>query len=180
MVHGLSCPRHVGSSQTRARTCVPCTGRWIPNHCATREAPLARFKNTSLSSIEFACNLLWNTSTNVGKGQDTSVFTAVLVCSNKRLESPMYFSTSTWLDNFGYIHKMDTLKPLERRKNYLSLDIENIQDVFRKRKKAMFNTGCRIISYHFCGGRKGEGRIYLLTYYSKSPTNKRVVLRARL
>ena len=26
------------SSQTRARTRVPCTGRQIPNHCATREA----------------------------------------------------------------------------------------------------------------------------------------------
>ena len=32
-------PRHVGSSRTRARTCVPCTGRRILNHCATREAP---------------------------------------------------------------------------------------------------------------------------------------------
>ena len=31
-------PRHVGSSQTRARTRVPCTGRQIFNHCATREA----------------------------------------------------------------------------------------------------------------------------------------------
>ena len=30
--------RHVGSSQTRARTRVPCIGRHILNHCATREA----------------------------------------------------------------------------------------------------------------------------------------------
>ena len=30
-------PRHVGSSQTRARTRVPCIGRWILNHCTTRE-----------------------------------------------------------------------------------------------------------------------------------------------
>ena len=35
---GLVAPRHVGSSWTRARTCVPCTGRRILNHCATREA----------------------------------------------------------------------------------------------------------------------------------------------
>ena len=35
---GLVAPRHVGSSQTRARTRVPCIGRWILNHCATREA----------------------------------------------------------------------------------------------------------------------------------------------
>ena len=32
-------PWHVGSSQTRARTRVPCIGRQILNHCATREAP---------------------------------------------------------------------------------------------------------------------------------------------
>ena len=31
-------PRHVGSSQARARTRVPCIGRQILNHCATREA----------------------------------------------------------------------------------------------------------------------------------------------
>ena len=35
---GLVAPRHVGSSRTRARTRVPCIGRWILNHCATREA----------------------------------------------------------------------------------------------------------------------------------------------
>ena len=37
---GPVAPRHVGSSQTRARTRVPCIGRRILNHCATREAPL--------------------------------------------------------------------------------------------------------------------------------------------
>ena len=36
---GPAAPRHVGSSQTRARTRVPCIGRPTPNHCATREAP---------------------------------------------------------------------------------------------------------------------------------------------
>ena len=34
----LVAPRHVGSSQTRARTRAPCTGRQILNHCTTREA----------------------------------------------------------------------------------------------------------------------------------------------
>ena len=34
---------HVGSSQTRARTRVPCIGRQIFNHCATREALLEDF-----------------------------------------------------------------------------------------------------------------------------------------
>ena len=34
---GLVAPWHVGSSWTRARTRVPCVGRRIRNHCATRE-----------------------------------------------------------------------------------------------------------------------------------------------
>ena len=29
----------MGSSRTRDRTCVPCIGRRLLNHCATREAP---------------------------------------------------------------------------------------------------------------------------------------------
>ena len=36
---GLVAPRHVGSSPTRAQTRVPCIGRQIVNHCATREDP---------------------------------------------------------------------------------------------------------------------------------------------
>ena len=36
-------PPHVGSSQTRARTHVPCIGRQILNHCATRETQLWSF-----------------------------------------------------------------------------------------------------------------------------------------
>ena len=35
----LVAPRHVGSSQTRARTRVACIGRQILNHCAAREVP---------------------------------------------------------------------------------------------------------------------------------------------
>ena len=42
---GPAAPRHVGSSQTRARTHVPCTGRQTPNHCATREAPMCLLFN---------------------------------------------------------------------------------------------------------------------------------------
>ena len=34
---GPVAPRHVGSSQTKARTCVLCIGRQILNPCATRE-----------------------------------------------------------------------------------------------------------------------------------------------
>ena len=41
---GPAAPRHVGSSQTRARTRVPCISRQILNHCATREAPICKFE----------------------------------------------------------------------------------------------------------------------------------------
>ena len=37
---GLVAPRHVGSSRTRARTCVPCISGRILNHCATRQVPI--------------------------------------------------------------------------------------------------------------------------------------------
>ena len=40
---GLVAPQLVGSSQTRARTRVPCIGRQILNHCATREVPKHNF-----------------------------------------------------------------------------------------------------------------------------------------
>ena len=48
---GLVTPRHVGSSQTRARTRVPCIGRQILNHCATREAPHHGNLNSPLERI---------------------------------------------------------------------------------------------------------------------------------
>ena len=40
---GPAAPRHVGSSQTRARTRVPRISRQTLNHCATREAPGSKF-----------------------------------------------------------------------------------------------------------------------------------------
>ena len=45
---GPVAPWHVGSSQTRARTRVPCIGRRILNHCATREAPKCRYSVITL------------------------------------------------------------------------------------------------------------------------------------
>ena len=52
---GLVAPRHVGSSQTRARTCVPCIGRQILNHSATREAPLSCIKPLRKSKSRCLC-----------------------------------------------------------------------------------------------------------------------------
>ena len=46
--------RHVGFSQTRARTHVPCIGRQILNHCATREAPGSDF----LMNMEFPLGVM--------------------------------------------------------------------------------------------------------------------------
>ena len=51
---GLVAPRHVGSSQTRARTRVPCIGRWILNHCTTREVPSRKPLSTSIPSHPFS------------------------------------------------------------------------------------------------------------------------------
>ena len=50
---GLVAPRHVGSSQTRARTRVPCIGRQIFNHCATREAPVQLFSHKPREPTSF-------------------------------------------------------------------------------------------------------------------------------
>ena len=48
---GLVAPRHVGSSLTRARTRVPCIGRWILNHCTTREAQEIRLWRSATSCV---------------------------------------------------------------------------------------------------------------------------------
>ena len=41
-----------GIFRTRARTCVPCLGRWILNHCATWEAPVARHLKLKFRQID--------------------------------------------------------------------------------------------------------------------------------
>ena len=51
---GLVAPQHVGSSQTRARTPVPCIGRQTLNHCATREALFIRFLDLNFYNL-FLC-----------------------------------------------------------------------------------------------------------------------------
>ena len=60
---GLVTPWHVGSSQTRARTRVPCIGRRTLNHCATREAPIMALLSASvehkLSRAEGSPPVIW-------------------------------------------------------------------------------------------------------------------------
>ena len=48
---GLVAPRHVGSSRTRAQTRVPCIGRQILNHCATREVQGGLSYNQNFSEV---------------------------------------------------------------------------------------------------------------------------------
>ena len=54
----------MGSSQTRARTRVPCIGRRMLNHCTTREVPLVNFwVGSGVPSISFRLVTLvsgWN------------------------------------------------------------------------------------------------------------------------
>ena len=47
----LVAPQHVGPSQTKDRTRVPCTGRRILNHCATREVPTGFLKELHCQEI---------------------------------------------------------------------------------------------------------------------------------
>ena len=55
---GLVALRHVGSSQTRDQTRVPCIGRWILNHCATREVPTLTFFKTFLGGTSLVVQWL--------------------------------------------------------------------------------------------------------------------------
>ena len=54
---GLVAPRHVGSSQTRARTRVPCISRRILNHCTTWEAQnTAILRDFNIILLDFDCS----------------------------------------------------------------------------------------------------------------------------
>ena len=56
VAHGLSCSTACGILPDQARTCVPCIGRRILNHCATREALLFFKHSTSLFHLFFSSN----------------------------------------------------------------------------------------------------------------------------
>ena len=64
---GLVAPRHVGSSQTRARIRVPCIGRQILNHCATREALFLSFYLSTVYSRIGCQNMVLAIKSRVGK-----------------------------------------------------------------------------------------------------------------
>ena len=67
---GLVALRHVGSSRTGAQTRVPCIGRWILNHCATREVLLLtlicpssnpKYLRTQSLKLELTVTQVWST-----------------------------------------------------------------------------------------------------------------------
>ena len=80
---GPAAPRHVGSSQTRARTRVPRISRQTPNHCATREA--LKFVSDSTQTLKIFCFLYF---------QATGVCSSYLLFGICLLK-PRHFSLST-------------------------------------------------------------------------------------
>ena len=57
----------MGSSQTRDQTCVPCVGRWVFDHWATREALPTHSWNSSLLGFCSFCSsrpVFWSQLTN--------------------------------------------------------------------------------------------------------------------
>ena len=52
--HGFNCPAACGILRYPDQSHVPCIGRWIPNHWATREAPLREILNKMLALITIA------------------------------------------------------------------------------------------------------------------------------
>ena len=111
---GLVAVQHVGSSRTRARTCVPCIGRWILNHCAAREAlcillliksahsagEAASFHSPPCPGRTTKLELGWRKGKEVIDGISSRLqFHRVLVFFPKVQKSSLnkYFASFTWL-----------------------------------------------------------------------------------
>ena len=70
MVHRLSCSAACGIFPNQGLNPVPCFGRWILNHCATRETPMYRF----LGSFQ----IVWvNSQSTVAESYGKSMFSFV-------------------------------------------------------------------------------------------------------
>ena len=57
---GLVAPQHVGSSQTRDQTHVPCIDKQILNHCATREVPVEFSVHIYFEVVPLSHSLFWD------------------------------------------------------------------------------------------------------------------------
>ena len=74
----LAAPRRVESPRIRDQTCVPCIGRLIPTHCATREVPLTYFL------LLFCQNLLFL----ISEGSVDAFLTLYFSQSTLKLQAP--------------------------------------------------------------------------------------------
>ena len=101
---GLVAPRHVGSSWTRARTRVPCIGRRILNHCATREAQIYCF-NIEKLHIHFFCLCKYEEYVQQQNNCKTIIVEGMLSVHNKHLRY------MTWLFLFFISGCIGSLPP---------------------------------------------------------------------
>ena len=93
----------MGSSRTRARTCVPCIGRRILNHCTTREALDLLFKARILSLAASSCYLSHTRSFSYQWLYFPFIEIYLLISQIIFLSFFLKYSVSTLLRSFLYI-----------------------------------------------------------------------------
>ena len=108
---GLVAPRHVGSSQIRDQTRVPCTGRRILNHCATREVPAVACL-CSVGDLTAFLPLVWDDPVHVGEVDDAGEKKKRLFW--EVLKMPKIVSSFSLLHHQLLLHVLGHPKP-ERR-----------------------------------------------------------------
>ena len=96
---GLFVFQHMGSSQTRDWTCVPCIGKWILNHWTTREVWLYAYLSTSTTTSFLMASLCMVHSSHIqiicNFGSEFCPWRASLVAQRlKRL--PAMWETWVW------------------------------------------------------------------------------------
>ena len=97
---GLVAPRHVGSSQIRDQTRVPCTGRRILNHCATREVPAVACL-CSVGDLTAFLPLVWDDPVHVGEVDDAGEKKKRLFWEVLKMPKGMEFRTQVKEVGFG-------------------------------------------------------------------------------
>ena len=141
---GPVAPRHVGSSQTRARTRVPCIGRQILNHCATREAPILRFLKELKIELPYdpAIPLLgiYPEKTILQKESGTTRFITALFTISRTWKQPKCPSTDEWIKKMWHIYTMEYYSDIKRNEIELFvvrwMDLESViqSEVSQKEK----------------------------------------------
>ena len=109
---GLVAPRHVGSSRTRARTSVPCIGRRILIHCATREVPIHYFLNGRKSGLIWGMDYGFERLNHMYLSSNLT-FCSTSLLGNASMELQLWLNFPTQVPNsFGsHLLKMEHLLP---------------------------------------------------------------------